>query len=202
MKDNVVIRFLNKVTDLVVLNLLFVLCSLPVITMGASMTAMMSVSLRSVEYGDGYVVKTFFRSFKESWKQATEAWIVNLLLFVMVFLDLQFWSKFIVQNIMTKTMLVLSVGLGLFVLMIFLWVYPLISKTKGTLYEQFRNAAAMAIGYFFPYTIACIAVVVAIALMSYVNLGFALSMFIVGFAVVSYILAFFFHRVFEKHMEM
>ena len=80
MKDNVVIRFLNKVADLVVLNLLFVLCSLPIITIGASMTAMIAVSLRSVEYGDGYVVKSFFHSFKESFKQATEAWIVNLCL--------------------------------------------------------------------------------------------------------------------------
>lgn len=200
MKDNVVIRFLNKVADLVVLNLLFVLCSLPIITIGASMTAMIAVSLRSVEYGDGYVVKSFFHSFKESFKQATEAWIVNLLLFVMVFLDVQFWSKLIIQNFMTKTMLVFSIGLGLFVMMIFLWVYPVISRTSGTLFEQFKNAVAMAIGYFFPYTIACILVVVLIGLMAYVNLGFALSMFVIGFAVVSYVLAFFYNRVFEKHM--
>lgn len=201
MKDNVVLRFLNKITDLVVLNLLFIVCSLPIFTIGASLTAMFSVSLRSVRYGDGYVIKKFFQSFRASFKQATLAWLINFAFLLMIFVDLQFWSKVAVQSMLTKGMLVLSVGVGIFISMIFLWVYPVIAKMKGTLKEQFKNAAAMAIGYFFPYTFLCLIVIGMVAVMAYTNIGFVLIMLVVGFATVSYVLSFFFYKVFANHIE-
>ena len=67
--DNPLIRFLNKTTDLLVLNIVFLLCCLPVVTIGASLTAMYAVNLRSVRYGDGYVLKNFFKSY--------DIWVIN-----------------------------------------------------------------------------------------------------------------------------
>ena len=75
--NNSVVKFLNKMTDILVLNLLFIFTSLPVFTIGASLSAMYAVSLRSVRYGDGYVVKTYFKAFKQSFKQSTAAFLVT-----------------------------------------------------------------------------------------------------------------------------
>ena len=69
-KENPVIAFLNKMADLILLNLIFLLCCIPVVTIGPAITALYAVSLRSVRYGDGYVIQTFFRSFKQNFKQS------------------------------------------------------------------------------------------------------------------------------------
>ena len=91
--DNPVIRFLNKLTDLVFLNFLFLLCSLPVVTMGASLTAMYAVNLRSVREGDGYVAKRFFAAFRENFRQATVCWLIVLGTALLLFVDVVFWQR-------------------------------------------------------------------------------------------------------------
>ena len=78
-KENPVIAFLNKMADLILLNLIFLLCCIPVVTIGPAITALYAVSLRSVRYGDGYVIQTFFRSFKQNFKQSFVAGMIGLL---------------------------------------------------------------------------------------------------------------------------
>ena len=79
-KENPVIAFLNKMADLILLNLIFLLCCIPVVTIGPAITALYAVSLRSVRYGDGYVIQTFFRSFKQNFKQSFVVGMSGLLL--------------------------------------------------------------------------------------------------------------------------
>ena len=76
-KENPVIAFLNKMADLILLNLIFLLCCIPVVTIGPAITALYAVSLRSVRYGDGYVIQTFFRSFKQNFKQSFVAGMIS-----------------------------------------------------------------------------------------------------------------------------
>ncbi len=59
MSDSPVIAFLNKATDLILLNFLWILCSLPVITAGAATAAMYYVCITSIRCGDGYVPGAF-----------------------------------------------------------------------------------------------------------------------------------------------
>ena len=63
--------FLNKMTDLLILNLVTLLLCLPVITAGAALTAMHYVLLKMVRGEEGYIVKSFFRAFKREFRQAT-----------------------------------------------------------------------------------------------------------------------------------
>ena len=58
--DNGVTRFLGKVADFMFLNLLWIVCSIPIITIGVSTTAMYSVMLKLVKNEEGYIVKGFF----------------------------------------------------------------------------------------------------------------------------------------------
>ena len=54
----------EKIFDIMALGFLWILCSLPVITIGASTTALYYAMVKSVKNNDGYVTKEFFRSFK------------------------------------------------------------------------------------------------------------------------------------------
>ena len=69
---------MEKVGDLLLINLLFVVCSLPVVTIGASATAMYYV-LGRIRRQEGTVTKDFFRSFRENFRQASLYWGVLLL---------------------------------------------------------------------------------------------------------------------------
>ena len=77
--------FLNKMTDLLILNLITLLLCLPVITAGASLTAMHYVLLKMVRGEEGYIVKSYFRAFKREFVQATVMWIVFMALAALMF---------------------------------------------------------------------------------------------------------------------
>ena len=77
--DSPIMRFLSRLFDLIVLNALFIICCLPVVTIGASITAMYSVTLKMIRNEECYIVRGFFSSFKKNFKTATLLWIPILL---------------------------------------------------------------------------------------------------------------------------
>ena len=74
--NNPIWDFLFKLGDLVILNLLFLLCSLPIVTVGASYSALYYAIVKSVRHGRGYAVKNFFHAFKLNLLQGTGGFIL------------------------------------------------------------------------------------------------------------------------------
>lgn len=194
--DNVVWRFLNKMTDLFLLNLLFVICSLPVVTIGASLAAMYTVNLRSVRYGDGYVVKGFFRGFRQCFKQATAAWLLFLLCGGILFIDYRFWQQ--VGGSTANIMQMVSIAIAMLLLILFLWLFPVIAKMQDPFFSQIKNAAAMAVGYFVPHTVLCLFLTLGFGYVAYTNIAAMMILLVIGFAVITYVQSFFFYQVFAK----
>ena len=93
MSNSPVMAFLNKMTDLILLNVIWLISCIPVITIGAATTAMYYVCIVSIRQGDGYVVKRFWYSFKNNFKQATIIWMIILILGIIMGLDLFFWYR-------------------------------------------------------------------------------------------------------------
>lgn len=75
--DNVVWRTIDKIGKIFLLNLLWLICSLPVFTIGASTTALMYTSMKLSD-NEGYWHQNFFSSFKENFKQATALFFIYL----------------------------------------------------------------------------------------------------------------------------
>ena len=78
--DNPVWRFIGKLGDLIILNILWMITSIPIVTIGASITALYYVTLKLVRDEDGYTIKSFFKSFKENFKQSTIIWLIMLVI--------------------------------------------------------------------------------------------------------------------------
>ena len=76
--DNKFFVFMGRVADLMILNILCIICCIPIITIGASVTAMYYVTLKMARNEESYIVRSFFKSFKENFKQATVIWLVAL----------------------------------------------------------------------------------------------------------------------------
>ena len=76
--DNRVMRLITKIADSVFLNLLWLIFSLPVITAGASTTALFDISLKLVNDEEGSLFKGFWNSFRSNLKTATRTWLILL----------------------------------------------------------------------------------------------------------------------------
>lgn len=198
MSDSPVIAFLNKLTDLVLLNVLWLICSIPVITIGASTTAMYYVSITSIRCGDGYVARRFFKSFKESFRQVTPLWLVMVMCGILFTGDMIFWSR--VEGTIGKVMLVISIVVVIMLLMIGIWIFPVFAKLEGTRRNLLKNAAAFAIGYL-PYTAIVIVITAVVVYANLVSVVANSIMLFIGFALLSYIQSFFFYRVFMNHID-
>ena len=85
--DNIIVRALSKICDMVCLNILWLICSIPIITIGASTAALYTVMLKMVKNEEGYIFRGFFKAFKSNFKQSTIMWIVILLLGIVCWID-------------------------------------------------------------------------------------------------------------------
>ena len=75
-----VMRFLAMVANLFMVNLLFIICCLPVVTIGASFAALNKVVKDVVvDKGDADVIRPFFRAFGQNFKQATGIWLIMVI---------------------------------------------------------------------------------------------------------------------------
>lgn len=70
-----IMQALSTLADLVMLNLLTVLCSLPVFTLGAAVTALYD-AIGRVQQGDGSSCSGYFRAFRTHFRQSTLLWLV------------------------------------------------------------------------------------------------------------------------------
>lgn len=140
--DSPLMRFLNRVGDMLILNFVMILCCIPVITIGAACTAMHYVLLKIVRDEEGYLVRGFFKSFVRNFKQATIAW---LLMLVVIAVYLGDWLIFSYSGIaFPKALVIAVVAVGVIALMISLYVFPLIARFENTVRNTIKNAAILA----------------------------------------------------------
>lgn len=82
----------GTVADLIVLNALTLLCSLPVITAGAALTAMYAGVFRLREGTEGSLWRGFFRDFKSNFRQSTAIWLPGLAVLAMLWADCRIFA--------------------------------------------------------------------------------------------------------------
>ncbi|MDO5440081.1 MAG: YesL family protein [Erysipelotrichaceae bacterium] len=84
------IKFLTIAGDLMALNLLWFVCSLPIITIGPSTCALFNVTLKLADDQSFPVLKTFFKAFKENFKQSLAVGAFSIVVIVALYFDVNF----------------------------------------------------------------------------------------------------------------
>ncbi len=77
----------QKIFDLILLNLIFIFSCVPIITIGASTSALSYVTLKMVRGEDPYIWQNFWKSFRQNFKQGTLIWIFSILVFIFLGMD-------------------------------------------------------------------------------------------------------------------
>ena len=124
--DNKFFRFMSKVADLCILNIICVVCCIPVITAGASITAMYYVTLKMVRNEEAYILRSFFKSFKQNFKQATIINLIMLLIGVVLYVDLNVSKA--MQGGAGQIFQIIFMAFVLIYFILFLYVYPVLAK--------------------------------------------------------------------------
>ena len=201
-EDNVVHIFLSKIGDLVVANLLFILCCIPVITIGPAMTALYHCTLRMVKGNDSSTSKTFFRAFKQNFIQSLVIWLGILLAGVILFLNIRFLIQTQSTSSYGKILLYMSEALMGLLVIVALYIFPVIAAFANTAGKLLKNAFLFAFMHF-PSTLAM--AVITILPMTYQDLKlmplYACCWFFFGFALTAYIDSFFLYRIFRPYLE-
>lgn len=201
--DGPLISGLTKVADIVILNLVAILCSIPIFTIGASWTALYYVTLKMVKDEDAYTLKSFFKSFKLNFKQATIIWLILLFAGSVLYLDIKIMggsaSDIVsVSDGLAKVMSVVLMAAGIIYTFIIMFVFPVLSRFDNTIKNTFKNAFFMSVKHF-PSTIAIILITV-IPLAFIYLVPRALILIFVVFGLIAYCNSFFFVKIFEKYM--
>lgn len=140
--DSPVMRLLNRVADLLILNILVIICCIPVVTAGAAFTAMHYVILKMIRGEEGYLIRGFFKSFARNFKQAVLIWLMMLLVIAVYVGDSLIFNYSGV--VFPKPLVIAVVAVGVIIFMIAIYVFPLLARFDNTIRNTIRNAALLA----------------------------------------------------------
>ena len=200
--DNKFVVFMGKIADLCMLNLLCIICCIPIVTAGASLTALYYVTMKMVRNEEAYIFRSFFRSFKQNFKQATVINIIMLAAAALLYIDTNIAGK--MGQPAGKILGMIFAAFTLLYVMILLYVYPLLAKFYNSVKNTFKNAILMAIRHL-PYTILmlliCACPILILFIPSFqIQMSLIMLVILFGPAVIAYGNSHFFVRIFDKYI--
>ena len=137
-------QLLTRVGDLIIVNALYLVCCVPIVTIGAATAALHKVGQAIVYDTDNGIFKTFFRAFRENFKQATALWLMMLFFAAAMGCNYMLISGFVAGTPATVLKGALVVAIGL-VLVMAAYMFPLMVRYTNTLRELATNALILAV---------------------------------------------------------
>lgn len=193
--DGKLFRFGTKLTDLMIINLLTLLCCLPIFTIGPALTAMHYVLLRLYRDEEGYIVKGYFKSFKENFKQATLIWLIYLGIIAVVGLDAWVIAKGGLEiPAFIKYALVFVGVLGTFSLT---WVFVLQSRYENPIKATIKNSFIVSVANFFK-TVMMLIMLLVPALLIFISEATLPIVFFYGFSLPGLLQTMVYSKIFDR----
>lgn len=201
--DGPVFSTLNKITDLIWLNILWMICCLPVFTIGASTSALFYITLHMAKKEEGSgITKTFFREFKRNFKQGTAIWLIFLVIGIILASDLYIivWM-FDLPNVLHTIFVCLNFALLVYYILTLIYVFPLQCTFENKVKHTIKNAMILSIGHL-PQSIVIGFFYFALFFLLYLmpELMTPIITFI-GFSGISLGVSYMFLGIFKKHMK-
>jgi len=160
--DNPVWKFMGRVADVFFLTVLWAVCSLPVITIGASTSALYYVSLKMVKNREGYLWQSFWKAFKDNFAQAAIVWVILLGIGSFLGFDLYLFYRMEGQAaVFVFWLLFMFAVLYLFVAVL---VFPLEARLEADIKKLFLLAFMVSIKNFSWVMLMLVTVVCVLAL--------------------------------------
>lgn len=202
--DSPIMRFLEKIGNLIILNLVMIICCIPIVTIGPAVTAAHWVTLKLVRDEEGGIVQDFLHSFRVNLKQGIGVGMIALV--VGTFLGLEiYWIYQISQfgGLFDKFVFLILVFVMAVFLMTMNYVWPVLAKFNNTTKQLFRTSFALAVRHIVA-TLVMGVISIAPALMllySPASMALAIMFYLfIGFAAIAYLQSIFMVRIFDQYL--
>lgn len=200
-QESAPMRFLTRIADLMILNVIFIATAIPIVTIGAALTALNFAAMRLVRGQTDSVAREYFGSFRRNFRQAT---VIELLL---VLLAAVFAAWFIVVNNLAIDPILEFILLAIWYLVAFgfalivLFVFPYLANFEGTIRQVLRNSRLMSWRHplvsLTSFAIIALAVIVTVFYPQVTAYG--ILWLVIGFAGIAFLTGALFARVFDQY---
>ncbi len=195
--DNLFGRFLYLVGDIVTLHVLWVVCSLPIVTIGASTTALYYSCMKRIRTDEGTISRNFFHAFRQNFRQSTLLWLLMLVLVFVMVLDLRIGLA--VEGWLGKVMLVSCSVFLVPCFFISLYIFPVQAKFDNPIRYNLKNAFLMS-WHSFGYTLLLVVIAGTFFVMTLCFQPFMGLMIICGAGFYGYITSAVYVQVFRRYL--
>lgn len=190
-----VITFLARITDFMLLNLLFLLCCIPIVTIGASVTALHYVIMKEViDQEEPGITATFFKAFRQNFKKATLAWTGVLLIVAVIIMDVMILTANGTHLTGWFMALILVVVVAVFT--VAMYTFALMARFENTLRQTVKNAMLMSLRHAVKSMTMMIVYISPFALIIWQAWG-VIAVLLVGFSCTAYINSFVWKDIFS-----
>ena len=193
--NNPVMKFLSRLVDMAVLNLMTIAFMIPIVTAGASITAMNNVLIHLVRKDETYVWKMFLTSFKQNLKQGIGLGILFTAIFAVAGLELMMLHSIDAKS-STMFMIIITV-ISLCVFAVGIYTFALLSRFENTVRGTLVNAVSLALGHI-PRTLGMLAVWAAWAALLWLLHGIYLLVLLYGLTIPGYLCAMIYDPIFRQ----
>ena len=190
--DNPVMRTLSAAADLIILNLLTLLCCLPLVTMGAALTALNAAAIKILQGEETAPVKDYFRAFRENFKKGTGMGLLFALIFGVLAAD------YLAAGSYVPILRPVIAAMALLILMLGQYAFALLARYENTIRGTLKNAFLLAVGYF-PRTLGMAVFAAALWLLAVQFLRYgAPILFLFGLSLPCYVTILLMQKVFDN----
>lgn len=202
--DSPFVRFFEKLFNLVLLNILFIICSIPIVTIGPSLTAVYWVTLKMVRNEEGGIIQDFFHSFVMNLKQGIFVGII--VLGVGVFLGFEiFWTYQLSElgALFDKFIFLFIIFVSAVYLMTVTYVWPLLAKYNNSTMQLFRTSVALAVRHLFATVLMGAITAFPILMLMFTIASQALALLfliLIGIPAIAYLHSIFMVRIFDQYL--
>lgn len=201
--DSPLMRSLSRFADFLLINLLFLATSLPLFTLGASLTALNATVIRQVKGEEDEAIQTYLTSFRQNFKQAT---VVGLIAGFLI-LVLAAWFVVIenlnINEIYRLLLWIVFYFVAFRIALMLLYVFPYQAVFVDNIRTVFRNARLMSLRHL-PSSLMMLIVLglpVLVTVFYPKTVGYGLLWLVIGFSAVAYANATFFVRIFKSYVH-
>ena len=199
--DSAAMRFLTRIADLMILNVVFIATSIPIVTIGAALTGLNFTAMRLARGQSDSTTGDYFRSFRRNFRQATLIWLLILLMAAVLGAWYLVVATFVTEPVIEFIVLAIWYLVAFVLALNVLWVFPYLANFEGTIREVLRNARLLS----GKHVLTSVSVFAVIALAVIVSIfysqvtAYGLLWLVIGFSGIAFLTGILFTRVFDEY---
>ena len=141
--DGRIMNFLSRLGDMFLLNILYLISCIPVVTIGAATTALYYNMLKMAENRESYVWRDYWKSFRQNFRQATIVWMILLACILVLGADLLLLGG--MSEALGAVTALIVIVLSIVLIMMGFYIFPVLARFDNTVKNTFKNALIMAV---------------------------------------------------------